>query len=232
MSDWEAAVISAIVGAIVSFILMYFLYYKVFKWERERELVEKRLGKLYAPLYSNIEIMSACGVGMYLFDIDVNFETDLNNGIFSEDLRNKFKTENASISNSGKVEVIVGKDKWMINDEWLIEDEKKYNVKKENGKLKVYGGRTVGYKESSKEEGKSRMKDFLDQLIEQNSYLADIELQKLLYKMHGFGFYTISKEDIDKLVELITSEYKELRDEYCNSTQDYKRKDFKISKKL
>ena len=47
-----SAVIGAITGAIASFILMYYLYDKNFKREKRRELVERRLEKLYSPVYT------------------------------------------------------------------------------------------------------------------------------------------------------------------------------------
>ena len=46
------AVIGAITGAIASFIFMHYLYDKNFKRGKRRELVEKRLEKLYSPLYT------------------------------------------------------------------------------------------------------------------------------------------------------------------------------------
>jgi|LGVF01.1.fsa_nt_gb hypothetical protein len=224
MSDCAAAVIGAIVGAFVSAILMYYLYYKVFKWEKERELVEKRLEKLYSPLYSNIEIISAYGVGTYLFDLDAKFERDLNNGSISDELWQEFETKRAPISKTETVAVI------KVDDKWRIKNEEKIIVKKEDGKLKIYGGKTMGFKKGSNEKGEPQMKVFLDQLIEQNSHLAGIELQELLYKIHGPGFYKISEEDIDKLVELIRSKYEELRDEYCKSPQDLSAKISKFLK--
>lgn len=54
-----SAVIGAITGAFASFVLMYYLYDKNFKRERRRELLEKRIEKLYSPLYCNIKSIDA-----------------------------------------------------------------------------------------------------------------------------------------------------------------------------
>lgn len=135
MYEWITVVVSALIGVAGAFILMYvrdiYLYDKKFRREIRRDLVEKRLEKLYSPLYVNIK--------------------------YSEVLLNK------SI---------------------------------------------ISY-------GKEREKTYLDQLVEQNFYLASEELQPFLAQLHGVGFYRIEEKDINKMVELITNEYNELRDEYC-----------------
>ena len=58
------------------------------------------------------------------------------------------------------------------------------------------------------------MKTFLDQIIEQNSYLASKELQQLLPKMHGVGFSNLTEEDVEKITELVEKGYNELLREY------------------
>lgn len=68
----------------------------------------------------------------YLFSIDVEFEDDLNKGIISEKLKDKFKTAVYSLSEKA----VVTKEK---DDKWMITDsEKSYIVKKEEGKLNIY----------------------------------------------------------------------------------------------
>ena len=132
----EPAVKGGIAGAIVSFVFLYFLHDKNFRREKRRELVEKKLEKLYSPLHFNIEIIKAS----------------------------------------------VGESK-------------------------------LGYKKKTNEES-SRMKTFLDQIIEQNSYLASKELQQLLPKMHGVGFSNLTEEDVEKIIELVEKGYNELLREY------------------
>ena len=142
MSEWITVVVSALIGVAGAFILMYvrdiYLYDKKFRREIRRDLVEKRLEKLYSPLYRNIKS--------------------------SEVLLNKSM---------------------------------------------------ISYGKGSKEEGDGREKTYLDQLVEQNFYLASEELQPFLAQLHGVGFYRIEDKDINnKMVELIINEYNELRDEY------------------
>lgn len=70
---------------------------------------------------------------VYLFSIDTGVEEKLNKGVISKGLRNKFKTEGYPLSKNR----IVGKEKdgkWEITDEGTV-----YIVKKEDGKLKIYG---------------------------------------------------------------------------------------------
>lgn len=202
-----AAIVGALVSLIGSSVFMYYLNNKHFTREKRRELLEKRLEKLYSPLYTNIGIISV-SVGGYWFSIAEKCEDVLNKKIIPQELKNKTKTGNNPLPKAMGVRI--------VNGEWVIGDEQKTfcTVKKEEGKLKIYREETMGFKKGSKEKGEPRMKVFLDLLIEQNSHLAGIELQKLLYKMHGLGFRSISEEDKDKMIKLIKSEYNELRYEY------------------
>ena len=68
----------------------------------------------------------------YLFSIDAEFEDDLNNGIITEQLRDKFKNEGFPIDENDEVTKENG-DNWEITDR-----EKIYIVKKEEGKLNIY----------------------------------------------------------------------------------------------
>lgn len=60
-----SATVGAVVGALLSFLLMWILYDKNFKREKRIELAEKRLEKLYSPLYSFI---NSEAVAMELID--------------------------------------------------------------------------------------------------------------------------------------------------------------------
>ena len=69
----------------------------------------------------------------YLFSIDAEFEDDLNNGIISEKLKDKFKTGGEGYPISENAMVTKEKD-----DKWVITDgEKIYIVNKEDGKLNI-----------------------------------------------------------------------------------------------
>ena len=78
----------------------------------------------------------------YLFSIGAEFEDDLNNGIISDELRDKFKTEGFPISETARV-TKEKEDKWVITDR-----EKIYIVKKEEGELNIYANITLKPKPS------------------------------------------------------------------------------------
>ncbi|KAF5437062.1 putative phage protein gp47/JayE [Candidatus Methanophagaceae archaeon] len=77
--------------------------------------------------------------GMYLFNIDAaEFEEDLNNGIISGELKEKFETEGFPLSENAIV-TKENDDKWMITD-----GEKIYILKKEEEKLYIYDEKSLG----------------------------------------------------------------------------------------
>jgi hypothetical protein len=78
----------------------------------------------------------------YLFSIGAEFEDELNNGIISDELRDKFETEGFPISETAGV-TNEKEDKWVITDR-----EKKYIVKKEEGVLNMYANITLKPKPS------------------------------------------------------------------------------------
>ena len=65
--------------------------------------------------------------------IDTKFTHELDKGIISEELRNIFKTGGFPLSENATV----GKEK----NKWVIkkDEEKIYTLKKEDGKLNIYG---------------------------------------------------------------------------------------------
>ena len=65
-----------------------------------------------------------------LFSIDVEFEEDLNKGVISEKLKSEFKNKEFPLSDNATVTKEEG--------EWKITDEKKFRIRKEDGKLNVY----------------------------------------------------------------------------------------------
>jgi len=65
-----------------------------------------------------------------LFSIDVEFEEDLNKGVISEKLKSEFKNKEFPLSDNATVTKEEG--------EWKITDEKKFSIRKEEGKLNVY----------------------------------------------------------------------------------------------
>lgn len=79
------------------------------------------------PIVKHFQII----LDSYLFTIAAEFEDVLNNGNISEDLKDKFKNESFSISENA----IVTKEN---DDKWLIMDERKFIVRKENGRLNIY----------------------------------------------------------------------------------------------
>lgn len=68
---------------------------------------------------------------LHLFNIDAKFEDDLNNGIISGELKDKFKNKDFSLSEIA----IVTKEK---ENEWVITDKEKFIFRKEDGQLKIY----------------------------------------------------------------------------------------------
>lgn len=66
-----------------------------------------------------------------LFNIGAEFEDNLNNGIISEKMKDIFKTKGFPLSENA----MVIKEK---ENEWVITNEKKFIVRKENGKLNIY----------------------------------------------------------------------------------------------
>ena len=65
-----------------------------------------------------------------LFSIGVEFEEDLNKGVISEKLKSEFKNKEFPLSDNATVTKEEG--------EWKITDEKKFRIRKEDGKLNVY----------------------------------------------------------------------------------------------
>lgn len=68
---------------------------------------------------------------LFLFRTDIRLEEDLNEGIFSEELKKVFKTNGFSLSDYAAIT----KEK---EDEWVIADEEKFIVRKEAKKLNLY----------------------------------------------------------------------------------------------
>jgi hypothetical protein len=65
-----------------------------------------------------------------LFSIDIEFEEDLNKGVIPGKLKSEFKNTGFSLSDNATVTKEKG--------EWKITDEKKFSIRKEEGKLNVY----------------------------------------------------------------------------------------------
>lgn len=70
--------------------------------------------------------------GTYLFSIDTKFEEELNKGIISEELKEEFKKNGFSLPDNATVK--------KEEKKWEITDEKKFIIRKEEGKLNIYEG--------------------------------------------------------------------------------------------
>jgi len=76
------------------------------------------------------------------------------------------------------------------------------------------GKSDITWSKSIEELGEGKEKEFINEIIVKNSYLASEELQRLLVKIHGFGAYDIKDEDKEKLIILIKKDYEELKKEF------------------
>ena len=73
------------------------------------------------------------GLNLFLFSLDLKFQSDLDNNNFSTDLRQVFKDNESLLSQNTLVEK--RDNKWLITDN---SNKRTYNVLKAEGKLKVY----------------------------------------------------------------------------------------------
>jgi len=71
-----------------------------------------------------------------LFNIDSKSQSDLDNAVISEQMRQEFKENKTPLSRHAKASVEQAGDRWVINDRL-----KKYLVRKEAGRLNIYVGR-------------------------------------------------------------------------------------------
>jgi membrane protease subunit HflC len=74
----------------------------------------------------------------FLFSVGLEFQGDLDNGIISEGLRHEFEGNGASLLQDVTVSVEQAGATWLITDEL-----KKYPIKKEEGRLKIYTTREI-----------------------------------------------------------------------------------------
>lgn len=74
----------------------------------------------------------------FLFSVGLEFQGDLDNGIISEGLRQEFEGNGASLLQDVTVSVEQAGVTWLITDEL-----KKYPIKKEEGRLKIYTTREI-----------------------------------------------------------------------------------------
>jgi hypothetical protein len=76
----------------------------------------------------------------YLFSMSLKLENDLNKGSISKDLKDVFKTEALPLSENATI-AKQKKDEWI--DEWIITDKEKSVIRKEGGKLNIYGNKIL-----------------------------------------------------------------------------------------
>ena len=94
---------------------------------------EKKIENVYGIDYSDNMLKSAKkrNKSSYLFSIDTKFEEKLNNGSISEELKKEFKKNRFSLPDNASV-------KKEEEKKWAITDEKKFIIRKEEGKLNIY----------------------------------------------------------------------------------------------
>jgi hypothetical protein len=68
-----------------------------------------------------------------LFSIGVNFQTDLDNGILSNSLRQEFIIHEHSLSSTTTLSIQIAGNRWLLTD-----GRKSYTIRKENNQLNVY----------------------------------------------------------------------------------------------
>jgi len=71
-----------------------------------------------------------------LFNVDSKFQSDLDNDVVSEEMRQEFKENKTPLSRHAEVSVEQASNRWVIRDRL-----KKYLVKKERGRLNIYVSR-------------------------------------------------------------------------------------------
>jgi len=71
-----------------------------------------------------------------LFNVDSKFQSDLDNKVVSEEMREEFKENKTPLSRHAKASVEQASNRWVITDRL-----KKYLVKKESGRLNIYMSR-------------------------------------------------------------------------------------------
>lgn len=131
-------ILSFSVATMILILLYGFLYEKMKKyrftewWRREWRPVAMIVSILV------ILVVGAINPEIYLFNIDTEFEDDLNNSIISEKLEDVFKDE--GFLHSENVTITKGKE-----DEWIITAEESFIVRKEDGKLNIYTETTAGW---------------------------------------------------------------------------------------
>ncbi|MCK4859553.1 MAG: hypothetical protein KAS87_03225, partial [Candidatus Omnitrophica bacterium] len=140
----------------------------------------------------------------YLFCMNTELEDDLNNDAISEELSNTFA--NSGFTLSGNVTITNSDDEWEITD-----DEKKFIVRKEEGKLSVYRSleteqeRNIRKRIEQMEEKIKLLKQKPTLPKEFDSMLKDSkELKELKEKVESLG-KTIPSEDIGELKEKVES---------------------------
>jgi ABC-type lipoprotein release transport system permease subunit len=78
-------------------------------------------------------------IGRFLFSIDSAFQSDLDNNIISEDLRQAFKTSDISLSPDTMISTGLDGERWSI-----IDGSRTYKVQKARGKLNIYAPIRLG----------------------------------------------------------------------------------------
>ncbi|MBC8459219.1 MAG: T9SS type A sorting domain-containing protein [Deltaproteobacteria bacterium] len=74
-----------------------------------------------------------CSAAKFLFSVDLKFQSDLDNDIVSEDLRQEFENNGISLSDNITVSIEEKGSRWLI-----IDKNKVYPVRKEESKLNIY----------------------------------------------------------------------------------------------
>jgi preprotein translocase subunit SecD len=96
-----------------------------------------------------------------LFSTELKFQTDLDNGNISQDLRKAFDNQAISLSQNVMISIEKRGGKWLITDEG---NNQTYAVRKDENKLNIYPGTQVTYQIRLDESG---LKQYGEQAIEQ-----------------------------------------------------------------
>ena len=75
--------------------------------------------------------------GSLLFSIDVKFQTDLDRGSFSEELRGKFERHGITVAQTATISVVENDSNWRIDDK---ANKQAYTISREADKLNIYAG--------------------------------------------------------------------------------------------